>query len=81
MRSRSTGLIAIAFAAGGVTGLAATGLLSQAIGTIGPALAVMAVGPLGLVVLIVTRYPETAGRELEDLNPGDAASGDEHDPG
>jgi MFS family permease len=80
VRSRSTGLIAIAFAAGGVTGLAATGLLSQAIGTIGPALAVMAAGPVALVVLIVARYPETAGRELEDLNPTDAASGSGDDP-
>jgi len=72
VRSRSTGLVGIAFAAGGVLGLAATGLLSQAIGTIGPALAVLAVGPLALVVLIATKYPETARRELEELNPFDA---------
>lgn len=72
VRSRSTGLVGIAFAGGGVIGLVATGLLSQAIGTIGPALAILAVGPLALVVLIATKFPETARRELEELNPADA---------
>jgi hypothetical protein len=34
-------------------------------------MALLAVGPLVLVVLIATRYPETARRELEELNPSD----------
>jgi hypothetical protein len=32
----------------------------------------MALGPLALAVLILVAYPETAGRELEELNPEDA---------
>jgi MFS family permease len=71
LRSRSTGIVAVLYSAGGVVGLVATGLLSSHFGTLAPAFAVLAAGPLLLVVLIVRSYPETAGRELEDLNPGD----------
>jgi MFS family permease len=70
-RGRAGGVLTVLAAAGGVVGLAGTGLLAGVIGTIGPALAVMAVGPAVLVVLIVLAYPETAGRRLEDMNPGD----------
>jgi MFS family permease len=70
-RGRAGGILTILAAAGGGIGLAGTGLISDAIGTIGPALAVMAVGPLALVVLIVRAYPETAGRPLEEMNPDD----------
>ena len=73
LRSRAAGIIGILFAAGGVVGLVLTGLLSSAIGTLAPAFAILALGPAVLVVLIVVAYPETAGRELEDINPEDAA--------
>jgi MFS family permease len=73
LRGRAGGVLTILGAAGGFIGLAATGLLTDIIGTIGPALAIMAVGPLALVVLILVAYPETAGRRLEDLNPSDLA--------
>jgi MFS family permease len=73
LRSRATGVIAVTYAAGGVVGLVGAGLLSGAIGSLLPALAVLAMGPALLVVLIVRAYPETARRELEDLNPGDGA--------
>jgi MFS family permease len=73
LRSRATGIIGVLYAAGGVVGLIATGVLSSAIGTLAPAFAILAVGPAALVVLIVVAYPETAGRELEDINPEDAA--------
>jgi hypothetical protein len=32
---------------------------------------VLAIGPALLVVLVLTSYPETAHRELEELNPED----------
>ena len=38
---------------------------------IGPAMAVVAAGPLLLALLIALAFPETARRELEDLNPED----------
>ncbi len=42
-------------------------------GRIGPGLALLAIGPMILVVLVVRSYPETAHRELEQLNPEDEA--------
>jgi MFS family permease len=69
IRSRATGVVAVAYAAGGVVGLVTAGLFSQHFGSFAPAFAVLAVGPALLVVLIVRAYPETAGRELEELNP------------
>ena len=77
LRGRSTGVVAMVYAAGGVVGLVATGLLSSHFGTFAPAFAILAAGPLILVVLIVRAYPETAGRELEDLNPEDRSPSDQ----
>jgi MFS family permease len=73
LRSRATGIIGILYAAGGVVGLIATGLLSSAIGTLAPAFIILGLGPAAMVALILVAYPETAGRELEELNPEDAA--------
>ena len=36
-------------------------------------MAVLSAGPLLLGVLVLAAYPETAGKELEDLNPEDRA--------
>ncbi len=68
-RGRTGGVLTVLGAAGGLIGLAATGLLSGAIGSIGPALAVLAVAPVALIVLVLRAYPETAGRRLEELAP------------
>ena len=38
---------------------------------LGPAVSVLAVGPVLVAVLVLTLYPETAHTELEDLNPED----------
>lgn len=67
-RSAASGVITTLGAAGGIVGLVATGALTSALGSIGPALSVMAVGPLIMVALIVVAFPETAGRGLEELN-------------
>lgn len=74
VRSRATGVLTVAGAAGGVIGLVAAGLLSSALGTTGKALAVLSFGPLLGVILITACFPETARRQLEELNPEDAAS-------
>ncbi|HTJ73880.1 MAG TPA: MFS transporter [Acidimicrobiales bacterium] len=71
LRGRANGLVAVSSLVGSGAGLVLAGLLSDRIGRIGPAMAVVAAGPLLLAVLIVVAYPETAGRELEDLNPED----------
>jgi MFS family permease len=72
-RSRATGVVALAFAAGGVAGLVFVGTASQRFGSFAPAMALLGIGPALLVVLIVRAYPETAQRTLEELNPDDPA--------
>ena len=52
-------------------GLILCGVLSDRFGRIGPAMSILAVGPLLLAVIVLAAYPETAGQELEDLNPED----------
>lgn len=71
-RGRANGIITLVGVAGSSIGLLLAGWLAREIGTFGAAMAILAVGPLLLAVLVLTRFPETAHRELEDLNPGDA---------
>ena len=76
-RGRANGLIVTVGVAGSALGLFVAGWLSDALdGRLGPALALLAVGPLAVAVLVVWKYPETAGQELEDLNPEDRDPGD-----
>jgi len=71
LRGRANGVISVAARVGAITGLLVAGLLSTRLGGLGPSLAVLASGPLLLAVLVLTVYPETASRELEELNPED----------
>jgi MFS family permease len=72
IRGRAGGILTVLAAAGGLVGLVAAGGLNSVIGSVGPALCVLAVAPLALVALIALAYPETAQTSLEALNPGDA---------
>lgn len=74
-RGRANGLITLVGVAGSSVGLLLVGQLSDRLDGIGPAISILAVGPLLLAVLVLTRYPETAHRELEELNPSDAPAG------
>jgi len=71
LRGRANGLISTAAMAGSVVGLSAFGRLETATGAFGRALAVLAVAPLAMAVVVLAFFPETARRELEDLNPED----------
>jgi len=73
-RGSANGVITGAGRIGSVVGLVVTGWLSasSAFGHLGPVLAILALGPLALAVLVLLAYPETARRELEELNPEDA---------
>ncbi len=71
-RGRANGLIVTIGVAGSAVGLLAAGLLSDLWGDeLGPPMALLAIGPLIVGGLILTRFPETAGKELEELNPED----------
>ena len=71
-RGAANGGIGLASRLGSVVGLIVVGQLSDSIG-IPRALAYMAIGPLILTILILAFYPETAHKELEDLNTEDTA--------
>jgi MFS family permease len=70
-RGRAGGLLALAGLTGSAAGLLAAGFAADAVGRLGPPIAWLAVGPLLVVVLVLARYPETARRTLEELNPED----------
>jgi MFS family permease len=75
LRGRANGVITGVSRAGSVVGLVAAGRLADRLGGLGQAFLVLLVGPFLLCVLILTRFPETAHRELEDLNPEDVFDG------
>ncbi|MDP9006558.1 MAG: MFS transporter [Actinomycetota bacterium] len=74
LRGRANGLVALLGVTGSVTGLLGAGVLAERLGGLGPALGLLALGPAVLVVLVLVAYPETAQRELEELNPEDRPS-------
>jgi MFS family permease len=71
LRGRANGIIAILGVAGSVIGLVVAGILSDRWNGLGPALAVLSVGPGLMALLVLVAYPETAHKELEELNPED----------
>lgn len=71
LRGRANGLVAVSALVGSAGGLILAGVLADHYGRIGPAMSILAAGPLLLAVLVLAAYPETAGRELEDINPED----------
>ncbi len=70
-RGAANGGLQVVSVAGSGVGLLLAGWMADRLGGLGPAMAVLAVGPAILTVLVLALYPETAGRELEDLNPVD----------
>ncbi|MFN2505190.1 MAG: MFS transporter [Acidimicrobiales bacterium] len=71
LRGRANGLVAVCALGGSAIGLALAGFMGDSFGRLGPAMAILAGGPLLVAVLILVAYPETAGRSLEELNPED----------
>jgi MFS family permease len=71
LRGRANGTIAILGVTGSVIGLLTAGWLSERWDGLGPALALLSIGPLIMALLVLIAYPETAHRELEEINPED----------
>jgi MFS family permease len=71
LRGRASGIIEGVALSGSAIGLVLVGhLVDRWDGYEGP-IALVALGPLVAAVLILVAFPETARRELEDLNPED----------
>ncbi|MDC0223736.1 MFS transporter [bacterium] len=70
-RARSNGVIVVFGVLGSATGLLLVGYMTDLFDNYGHAFAIIAAGPLLAALLVMTKFPETARVELEDLNPGD----------
>lgn len=71
-RGRTNGAIVTLGVLGSALGLFFVGEFSDRVSEVGPAIAILAAGPLIVAWLILVRFPETAGLELEEINPEDA---------
>ncbi len=71
LRTKANVIITVLGVAGSVIGLIIVGRLAER-WSLGPGIAAMAVGPALVVAFLLPKYPETAHRELEELNPEDA---------
>lgn len=70
LRTKANVVMTILGVCGSVLGLVIVGYLSDR-WSLGPAIAVLAVAPLLATLFLIPRYPETAHKELEELNPED----------
>jgi MFS family permease len=68
-RGRAAGLITAAALVGGSIGILTTGRLLDHGWSYGATMSLMATGQLFAVIIILARYPETAHRDLDELNP------------
>lgn len=73
LRARANAVITTVSVLGSATGLVVAGQLDDRLDGAGPGIALLAIGPVLVAVLIMTLYPETVDRELEDINPEDAS--------
>ena len=69
-RGVAGGGLGVVGVAGSVTGLLVGGRLADAVG-FGTTFLLLAIGPTIVLLLVIFRFPETAGQELEELNPSD----------
>jgi MFS family permease len=72
LRGRANAVITTITVAGSATGLVIAGQLDERYGGLSRGITLLGVGPLIVVAMIALLYPETANRELEDINPEDA---------
>ena len=73
-RGKAAGLLTASALVGGIGGLLLVGRLLDQGWSYGQVIGVVAVGQIVVVVVVLTMFPETAHRELEDLNPVDRIS-------
>ncbi len=72
-RARVGGWLDVVSVSGSAVGLVIAGVLAERWGSVGPAITVLIGGPILAALLVLFVYPETANRELEELNPTDPA--------
>jgi len=71
-RGKAAGMLTAAALLGGIAGLLLVGRLLDGGATYGRVIGLVGLAQLLVVVLVLTKFPETAHRSLEDINPEDA---------
>ena len=72
LRGRANAVITTVSVAGSALGLVIAGRLDDHYGGLGPGITYLGGGVIVVALLVAFLYPETASRELEDINPEDA---------
>jgi MFS family permease len=80
LRGRASGILSMTAMVGSVVGLTAAGALTDVLDSFGWTFAVLAIAPMAVAALVMLKFPETARRELEDLNPEDRTGEGARDP-
>jgi MFS family permease len=70
-RSRAAGMLTAAALIGGIGGILLVGRLLDLGYSYSTVIGLVALGQIIVVVLVLTKFPETAHRELEEMNPED----------
>jgi MFS family permease len=73
-RGGANGWLSATAVAGSIAGLLVAGLLLDQGSSYGTVMSILAIGPLVYAVLVIVAYPETARRDLDDINPEDRAA-------
>jgi MFS family permease len=86
LRGRANGIVSLTAMGGSVVGLVAAGRLEESLGSFGRTMGLLAVAPVLMALIVLLFFPETARRELEEINPEDDLAGradrtDEAGPG
>lgn len=71
-RGRAAGLLTAAALLGGIVGLQLVGRLLDRGASYGEVMGLVALGQIVVVLVVIFKFPETAHRSLEELNPEDA---------
>lgn len=71
LRAKANGITTLLGVSGSVVGVLVAGAFGDRYG-LGPPIALLMLAPITVAVLVITVYPETANRTLEELNPRDA---------
>jgi MFS family permease len=71
LRGRANGIVSMTAMGGSVVGLVAAGRLEESLGSFGRTMSLLAVAPVLMAVIVLLFFPETARRELEEINPED----------
>jgi len=77
-RGLAAGVISTCSLVGSSAGLLLAGWLLDRDASYGQVMALLSTGPLIVAVLVLTRFPETAHADLDDLNPEDRLAASAH---